>query len=141
MEGCGIALLCMIEIVRRHADIVETHYTCHKSCEHRCDLISDLALCKRYWQEREKCDCIKREEPYNKQRESSQINKCMNCGDDSRQKAKPAPQADLLFIALPLVVENCEHDHDYNDRTKPYELLFIRYSDTVPKCTEKSIHI
>jgi hypothetical protein len=65
----------------------------------------------------------------------------MNCGDDSRQKAKSTPQADLLFIALPLVVEYSEYDHDYNDRTKPYELLFIRYSDTVPKCAQKSIHI
>ena len=29
----------------------------------------------------------------------------MNCGDDSRHKAEPAPQANLPAIVLPLVVE------------------------------------
>ena len=65
----------------------------------------------------------------------------MNCGDDSRHKAEPAPQANLPAIVLPLVVEHCEYDHNDNNSTKPYELLFISSGDPVPKCAEKGIYV
>ena len=87
MKRVRIALQCMVKVIRRCSEKIESKHGRDNSGERSGNSVADFTFCKRHRQQSENCYQIHRDIAVQEQRKSQYIDQSMNDAQNKRNKA------------------------------------------------------